>query len=330
MTIKIVRYGVLALLVCAGATVAMADVLADNHGKNAWDLSEWQQATGQTLTLTQAPMLDAMDLPPLEQRLPDDPLVLLPTSQVKKIGTYQDLARIQGNGPEPIASNTTRVMCRSAEYGGQVNRFLRTCQDMVASNDNRTWTMTLRKGARFSDGSPMTTEDVAFFVEDIAQYEPFGTAITGGSRLIADAEFQVIDDYTFSLTWPQANIGQVGRLGEWYYVWFHKGYLSQFHPEYAGQDKVDEMAKEAGFASAAEFFKDKADEGQGFPRANPDLPTMAPWVLKVGAPATTYVFERNPYYLAVDAIGQQLPYFDEVRQDSSTDPTVLKLRALNG
>ena len=98
MTNKIARYGLLTLLVCAGATVAMADaaVIADNHGKNAWDLSAWEQVTGQTLTLTQAPMLGAMDLPPLQQRLPDDPLVLLPTSQVKKIGTYQDLARIQG------------------------------------------------------------------------------------------------------------------------------------------------------------------------------------------------------------------------------------------
>ena len=89
----------------------------------------------------------------------------------------------------------------------------------------------------------------------------------------------------------------MGYLAEWYFAWFHKGYLSQFHPEYAGQDKVDALAKEAGFASAAEFFKDRVDEGQGFPRANPDLPTMAPWVLKVGAPAATYVFERNPYYL---------------------------------
>ena len=109
----------------------------------------------------------------MEQRLPDEPLVLLPTSQVKKIGTYQDLAWIRGNGPEALVSHSSRVMCRSAEYGGQVNQFLRTCQDMQSSNDGRTWTMTLRKGARFSDGSPMTTEDVAFFVEDVAQYEPF-------------------------------------------------------------------------------------------------------------------------------------------------------------
>lgn len=345
MTKKMVRYGLLALLTCSGAALAfaagegeeamMADggsaaVIADNHGMNAWDLSAWQQVTGQMLTLTQAPMLDAMDLPPVEQRLPDEPLVLLPTSQVKKIGAYQDVARIQGGGPEAVAANHSRVMCRSAEYGGQVNQFLRTCQAMESSNDGRTWTMTLRKGARYSDGSPVTTEDVAFFVEDVAHYEPFGVAVTSGSRHIADAEFEVIDDYTFSFTYPQTNIAEVGRLAEHYLVWFHKGYLSQFHPKYAGQDKVDAMAKEAGFATAAEFFKDRIDEGQGFPRANPDLPTMSPWVLKVGAPATTYVFERNPYYLAVDAIGQQLPYFDEVRQDSTTDPTVLKLRALNG
>ena len=340
MTRNIVRYSLLALLVFAGAATAlaagegegaMADaggaaVIADSHGKNAWDLSAWEQVTGQTLTLTQAPMLDAMDLPPVEQRLPDEPLVLLPTSEVKKIGTYQDVGWLQGISP----ADHEKVMCRAAEYGGQVNPFLRTCQAMESSNDGRTWTMTLRKGAKYSDGTEVTTEDVAFFVEDVAHYEPFGTAVTSGTRHVADATFEVIDDYTFSLTYPDTNIAEVGRLAEHYVTWFHKGYLSQFHPKYAGQDKVDGMAKEAGFASAAEFFKEKIDEGQGFPRANPDLPTMTPWVLKVGAPATTYVFERNPYYLAVDAIGQQLPYFDEVRRHATTDPTVLKLRALNG
>jgi peptide/nickel transport system substrate-binding protein len=190
--------------------------------------------------------------------------------------------------------------------------------------------MTLRKGAKYSDGSEVTTEDVAFFVEDVAQYEPFGVAVTSGSRHVKDATFEVIDDYTFSLTYENTNIAEVGRLAEHYHTWFHKGYLSQFHPRYAGQAKVDGMAKEAGFGTAAEFFKKMIDEGEGVPRWNLDLPTMAPWSLKVGAPATTYVHERNPYFLAVDAVGQQLPYFDEVRSHATTDPTVLKLRALNG
>ena len=69
MTRNIVRYGLLALLAVSGAITALAagegeeamaatgsaPIIADNHGKNAWDLSEWQQVTGQTLTFTQAP-----------------------------------------------------------------------------------------------------------------------------------------------------------------------------------------------------------------------------------------------------------------------------------
>ena len=339
MTKKIVAFALVGMLVLAGAATTWAEgqgegagatgsaaLITDTHGKNAWDLSEWEQATGQTLTLTQAPMLDAMDLPSLEQRLPDEPLVLLPTSEEKRVGTYQDVGWLQGISP----SHHERGMCRSAEYGGQDNQFLRTCQAMESSDGGRTWTMTLRKGLKWNDGTELTTADVAFFVQDVAQYEPFGTAITSGARHVANAYFKVIDDYTFSFTYPQTNIAEVGRLAEHYIAWFHKGYLSQFHPKYVGQEKVDSMAKEAGFASAAEFFKDKVDEGQGFPRQNVDLPTVTPWVLKVGAPANTYVFERNPYYFAVDAIGQQLPYFDEVRRHATTDPTVLKLRALNG
>ena len=72
MTRNIVRNGLLALLVVAGAITALAagegeeamaatgsaPIIADNHGKNAWDLSDWQRVTGQTLTFTQAPMLD--------------------------------------------------------------------------------------------------------------------------------------------------------------------------------------------------------------------------------------------------------------------------------
>ena len=42
-------------------------------------------------------------------------------------------------------------------------------KDYKASDDYKTWTVTLRKGMKYSDGSPFTTDDFMFWYEDILQ-----------------------------------------------------------------------------------------------------------------------------------------------------------------
>ena len=53
-------------------------------------------------------------------------------------------------------------------------------------------------------------------------------------------------------------------------------------------------------------------KGRSYRFENPDLPTLQPWQNMTYAPATRYVFARNPYYHRVDQNGVQLPYVDQI------------------
>jgi peptide/nickel transport system substrate-binding protein len=309
--------------------------IADNGGKNAWNLHEWEAFIGRSLTFSEAPELAAMvaagSLPPVEQRLPSNPLVQLPLSQEKFIGTYDDVGFIQ-----------ICVVCdgqssgRGAEHSGSANIYARVFESVTPSDGGRTWTFKLREGTKWSDGVPYTTEDVRFWYDDLVLYEPFhelwGGVGEGGQFATNPATLNVIDDYTYSLTYGEPNIGDLGLLQEGVATFHPKHYLSQFHPNHNTPAQMDAMVRESGFATILEFFDDKRD-WYGLFHRNPDRPTLGPWELTVGAPSETPIFTRNPYYVGVDAEGQQLPYFNEIHFDgseSSRNVSVQKLRALNG
>jgi peptide/nickel transport system substrate-binding protein len=49
-----------------------------------------------------------------------------------------------------------------------------------------------------------------------------------------------------------------------------------------------------------------------YENSNPDLPILNPWKIKTKAPASRFVFERNPFFHRVDPEGHQLPYIDRL------------------
>ena len=57
---------------------------------------------------------------------------------------------------------------------------------------------------------------------------------------------------------------------------------------------------------------------------------VAAWRVTNAAPATRFVFERNPYYHRVDSLGRQLPYIDRVVMTVAENLEVLNLRAMAG
>jgi peptide/nickel transport system substrate-binding protein len=315
----------------AGSATGSAPDIESNFGKNTWELADWERASGQQLTLSEAPELAAMvrsgDLPPLEQRLPNKPVVYLPLADVKKIGSYEaGPVWIQSDN---VGNNNDGMGRREEAIGGE---FARHWESWTASNGGRTWTIKIREGIKWSDGVEYTTEDVQFYWDDFYKFPGAETLsyVTGNRGVLGDSTLRVIDRYTYSLTFPEPNIGLLGRLGESVFGSFPKAYLSQFHPKYIGEAAAKRMATAAGYGSIADFVDAKVDYRQGFPPANTDLPTLGEWSLTQGAPANTYIFERNPYFYGVDAIGQQLPYISEVRREATTDENIRKLRALNG
>src|SRR5260370_23301241 len=102
-------------------------------------------------------------------------------------------------------------------------------------------------------------------------------------------------------------------------------YMKQFHPKYASAEELNGKVAELKFDSWVTMFKNRNDACR-----NVDLPVVTPW--KTTSPLTTpsWVLERNPYSVWVDADGNQLPYIDRIRMTLGENLKVINLRAIAG
>lgn len=158
------------------------------------------------------------------------------------------------------------------------------------SPDERTVTFHLRRGARFSDGHPITSADVQFafdVVMDPELHPSMQDALmmeVGGKRL--PFTYSAPDSYTFVVTAPAADALILLHIANVRIVPKH----------------VLERAAAAGaFASA-------------YTTATPpeSLVTSGPWRVRSYLENQQTVLERNPYWFGVDARGRRLPYLDEL------------------
>jgi peptide/nickel transport system substrate-binding protein len=101
--------------------------------------------------------------------------------------------------------------------------------------------------------------------------------------------------------------------------------MQQFHADYADAAALEQAVADAGLDTWAELYDDRDN-----PRLNPELPTNAPWVQTNSWSEELVIFERNPYYWAVDPAGNQLPYIDTLNFRLFNDPDVYALWAING
>lgn len=154
------------------------------------------------------------------------------------------------------------------------------------SPDGLTWTWHLRRGARFSDGHPITAEDVLFsfaVAYDSTLHQSIYDLLTPhGEKMQVSAP----DSYTVvtRIARPHALLVEaVGAL--------------RILPRH-----VLEPAWRAGrFASS-----------YGVSTPPESLVTSGPWKLKQFRPREKTVLTRNPCWFGVDARGRRLPYLDEL------------------
>lgn len=269
------------------------------------------------------------ELPPLEERLPTDVLVVKPKDQ---IGRYGGTVVTGATGPTWGGGDDWQIR---AQY------LLRLLPDMTTivpnlakgyefSDDLATITFFLREGVKWSDGHPFTTEDVLFWYEDVQLNRELNP--TNSSTLSPGGEFvriEIVDDYTFRAHFavpypPILNLAAVGMF-ECYQP---KHYLQQFHIKYNPDVEAD--AKEAGFDTWYEYFQDKAKFSNGQQQEDPALPTLAPWMLTDADATGTKFFGRNPYYWKVDTDGNQLPYLETQIKLITENAEVFGLKAMAG
>jgi peptide/nickel transport system substrate-binding protein len=292
-------------------------------------------AAAQAPKLKEAPMLTEMvkagKLPPVEQRVPAEPLVV---PVVERTGQYGGVWRRAFLGPADY-NNYVRVvydaLARFSPDGAKIEP--KIAAGWQSSADFKTWTIRLRRAARWSDGAPFTADDIVFWYKDVLLNKDLMPALPGWMRNSdgTPAVVEKVDAQTVRFTYKQAAtlfltaIANQDGGDRTYAVFLPSHYLKRFHPSYAKKEDIDKLVQAAGFKTWAELFA-----ARNAPFENPERPTMAAWVPVTRVSDQVFTLRRNPYFIGVDPDGNQLPYMDEVRFTFFADIQALNLAAIAG
>lgn len=290
----------------------------------------------------EAPMLASRvksgDLPPLAERLPDNPMVVRP---VEKAGTYGGSWRMGVTGGSGSFSQLNRFQGYEGlvrwTHDWKTTPIPNVAESFEVGDGGRSYTFKLRAGMRWSDGKPFTADDVMFWYEDVILNKEL-TPVPPSWMLIENQLGTVVkvDDRTVVFQFPKPHglfLQKLAQPGADAPVRYAKHYLSRFHEKY--NDEVDDLAKEQGVSDWLQLFQSMGgidDDSVRYGIAG--QPLLHPWTFTrvPGGGSGRAIAERNPYYWKVDPEGRQLPYLDRLEyrflEGDSTD--TLTLVAVNG
>ncbi|MGI6208143.1 MAG: ABC transporter substrate-binding protein [Anaerolineae bacterium] len=270
----------------------------------------------------------AGELPPVEERLPKEPMVVPVEEEIGQYGGTWYRAAVGPGDAWAAGRLAYENLIRYAKDGNTIINNL--AKDYEVNDEGTEFTFYLREGMRWSDGAPFTADDFVFYYEDGLLNKDLTPTIGSDLRDPVYGEPMVlekIDDYTIKITFKSPYWLFVKTLAAYtgtdMFRW-PKHYLQQFHPKYADPDELAAATKEAGFDNWWELF--------GAKRAwtNPECPSICPFVPTRVPPDVPIVWERNPYYWKVDPEGNQLPYIDRIQFDVVENADLLNLKALAG
>jgi len=269
-------------------------------------------------------LVEKGELPPVDERLPENPLVVQPVESVGKYGgtwrraflgikdfhafgriVYEPVLRWPRDPKDPVQPG----LAESWDW----------------SEDGKVLTLHLRKGLKWSDGVPFTVDDIIFWWEDIElntdiTAAPHGEWVVKGKPM----ELEKVDDYTIKLKFEAPNglaetVGLAFHGNQWplgferFGFFAPKHYLMQYHPKYNSEIKDYTLFEEKAF----DF--------------NTERPVMTSWkITEWGPGATEMVAVRNPYYWKVDIENNQLPYIDRVHFSLVENSEAVNLMAIAG
>lgn len=172
-----------------------------------------------------------------------------------------------------------------------------------ASADGRIFTLQLRPGVRFSDGTPLTAADVVFTFEALndpkVKSEMAGSVSVAGQPISASAS----GDAQVTLTFPSASALGLELV--------------------AGLPILPRHKLDA--ALAAGTFRD----AWSVKTALAEIVGLGPFVLAEHRPGERLRFTRNPHFWKKDEAGRALPYLDaiDLAVISDTNAEMLRLEA---
>jgi peptide/nickel transport system substrate-binding protein len=273
-------------------------------------------------------------MPTVDERLPISPAVV---TGREAIGEYGGEVRMVHMSPGSWVSHYGWFAERMLFYSDIDLRTLipNQFESWEIQEDGRKQIYHLRQGQKWSDGEPVTTEDVLFWWNDINLNEEISQSVWRWYRFGGDPmRVEAVDDYTFSLEFD-APFGNFPAM----LTRRHQGdflepshYLQGFHAEYVAQAELDAMVSEAGYDTWVQLF--------GFMRGRRSIwgateetiehPMLSGWVVTQVPQAELQILESNPYYWKVDQVGNQLPYLERIRTEFATSHEIATMKIIQG
>ncbi len=333
-------------------------------------------AMAEAPTYTQSPYLDARvasgELPPVADRLPK--VTKLPDEILPEYLTYENgqyggtlrfITKVVNWDADAFVMNNEAFLTMESAASDVITPNI--VESFEANEGQNEFTIKLREGLRWSDGEPVTMEDIEFTINKFVMDPRVNPVVAdwmrdGGVSTGDPFTFTKIDDWTFKIAFKGAYGGFAVHLS----IAGWKGYtellkpahfLKRFHPDYAEEvhgskeaymEFMAKYAKVMGYDGYTDedLFKvferidctnweltDPTDQMTAvfFKDAGEtsNFPVLYPWIMTDSANGVT-TWERNPYYHKVDSAGQQLPYIDQITSTLVEDMEMVQMKYISG
>ncbi len=290
----------------------------------------------------EAPMLkalvDAGTLPPVEERLPSSPVVVNAVEPGQYGGTWHRAFKGPGDRWGPTKLMEERVVKWAADEDGKLYLKPGYVESYSVNENSTEFTFTLLDGLKWSDGEDVTTEDVAFWYNDVFLNEDLTPAIAatfapGGVPM----ELSIADERTFTVKFAQPYVYFLTILAKdstsgpfldrpSFIAPAH--YLKQFNSNHASAEQLAAKAAEYNVDDWKNLWGSKGKVTAWW--FNEDLPVITAWRVKGDVNGDKVTMERNPYYYAVDQEGNQLPYIDTIEHQLFESQDAFNLMIVQG
>ena len=338
----------LSLIVVAGVLLAPL-WLAAQLPPGQYNLDDYVRQTGASITFSDSPYLAGRGLPPVEERLPKNPLVMQTWEEHGRYGgtlTWTEytidhdvylrhLNAVKLLEIAPSASNH-----RYDYLGATIQPSI--LESWEQSGDATEFTFRIREGLKWSDGAPVTTDDVRYAFDDVYFNEEITPTLPRWANWGGEpVQVSIVDDYSFSLTFAKSYglfLGQVSQQPAGYFM-RPSHYMKQYHKDYTDMEKIVPVMQEQGYDTAewGKFYTSFAVGGTDaanhiptrFPNAI-EAPSLHPWHVIEEPNPGEFILERNPYFFKIDPIGQQLPYIDRAHRVFVNNLEVMNAKVVAG
>ena len=298
-----------------------------------------------------AKMVEQGLIPPVDERLPENPRVVEP---LHAVGTYGGTGRVFYTG-DPNGSWDLQL------YLGADSPFAVTPDGhpgapqvfagYEVTDDFTEWTFHLRRGLKWSDGHPLTTENFYQFWKYDRSNSFINPSIKEKNVTIDDnavsfvnepgaglevgrvVKKEVVDEFTLRYTSPEpypnlVNMMSNGWMIESWIVPMH--FKLQYHPDIVGEAEAKKRAEAAGFEEWHQLYSFLGRGYQSSVQRFGDFPPTIMSYVVTDKSDTRMVFERNPYYWTVDTARNQLPYIDRIIGEFVSELQMIDGKVISG